>query len=127
VTRTQWLDLSALSMSNLIGKNILIVDEVDDTRTTLDYAVRELQKDVSEQAKKLGKENEKTEFSIFVLHNKDKVKKGALPKEMIDGGRYLAAVTTGDVWICYPWEATDIDEHDKMAAEQPKGSFDGPK
>lgn len=24
---------------------------------------------------------------------------------MMEGGRYHASVTTGDVWICYPWEA----------------------
>lgn len=54
-------------MTNLVGKNILIVDEVDDTRTTLEYAVRELQKDVETAAQKLGS-SEKTQFSIFVLH-----------------------------------------------------------
>src|SRR3954452_25246414 len=68
VTRTQWLDLSAVQMDSLIGKNILIVDEVDDTRTTLEYAVRELEKDVETASNKLGRENEKTKFSIFVLH-----------------------------------------------------------
>ena len=68
VTRTQWLDLTSLHMGNLIGKNILIVDEVDDTRTTLEYAVRELQKDVEEVAKREGRTDEKTTFSIFVLH-----------------------------------------------------------
>ena len=68
VTRTQWLDLSSLEMNNLIGKNILIVDEVDDTRTTLEYAVRELQKDVQNAQKKLGREGEKTNFFVFVLH-----------------------------------------------------------
>lgn len=68
VTRTQWLDLSSLEMSNLVGKNILIVDEVDDTRTTLEYAVRELEKDVETARQKLGREGEKTRFSIFVLH-----------------------------------------------------------
>lgn len=68
VTRTQWLDLSSLEMNNLIGKNILIVDEVDDTRTTLEYAVRELQKDVHDAQKKLGREGEKTNFFVFVLH-----------------------------------------------------------
>lgn len=68
VTRTQWLDLSALEMANLIGKNILIVDEVDDTRTTLEYAVRELQKDVELAQKHLGREGEKTNFFVFVLH-----------------------------------------------------------
>ena len=46
----------------------MIVDEVDDTRTTLQYAVQELEKDVSEVAKKAGRENEKTNFFIFVLH-----------------------------------------------------------
>ncbi|KAI9802903.1 MAG: hypothetical protein M1825_002134 [Sarcosagium campestre] len=120
VTRTQWLDLSSLSASSLIGKNILIVDEVDDTRTTLEYAVRELEKDVNEARRRLGREDERpTRFSIFVLHNKDKVKKGTLPREMIDDCRYLAARTVGDVWICYPWEATDIEEHDRLAATQP--------
>ncbi|KAL8939783.1 MAG: hypothetical protein Q9216_003170 [Gyalolechia sp. 2 TL-2023] len=117
VTRTQWLDLSALEMTNLVGKNILIVDEVDDTRTTLEYAVRELQKDVETAARSLGS-NEKTQFSIFVLHNKDKPKKGHLPQGMVDEGRYLAARTVSDVWICYPWEATDIDEHDQLAVSQ---------
>ncbi|KAI9777663.1 MAG: hypoxanthine-guanine phosphoribosyltransferase [Candelina submexicana] len=119
VTRTQWLDLSSLEMANLIGKNILIVDEVDDTRTTLEYAVKELQKDVETAKQKLGREGEKTKFSIFVLHNKDKPKKGHLPEDMHSENRYLAAHTVGDVWICYPWEATDIDEHDRLALSQP--------
>ncbi len=73
--------------------------------------------------------------------NKDKPKKGYLPQDMIDEGRYLAAHTVSDVWICYPWEATyvialllrlihtskltllpssDIDEHDALAESQVK-------
>lgn len=115
VTRTQWLDLTALGeMANLVGKRVLIVDEVDDTRTTLEYAVKELQKDVEEAREKIGSDL-KTEFAIFVLHNKDKQKKGILP-ESIMNGRYLAARTVGDEWICYPWEAMDIDEHDSNSA-----------
>ncbi|KAK3332284.1 phosphoribosyltransferase-like protein [Cercophora scortea] len=117
VTRTQWLDLSALGeMGNLVGKRVLIVDEVDDTRTTLEYAVRELEKDVEIARQKFG--GEKAEFSIFVLHNKDKAKKGVLPHDMLQQHRYHAARTVGDVWICYPWEAVDIDEHDEHAAAQ---------
>lgn len=50
--------------------------------------------------------------------NKDKQKKGTLPQDMIDEGRYMAARTVGEVWICYPWEAIDIDEHDMLAANQ---------
>ena len=68
VTRTQWLDLSSLEMSNLVGKNVLIVDEVDDTRTTLEYAVRELEKDVEAASEKMGRGGEKTRFCVFVLH-----------------------------------------------------------
>jgi hypoxanthine phosphoribosyltransferase len=95
-------------MANLIGKNVLIVDEVDDTRTTLEYAVRELEKDVEAAVQKLGRQGEKkTNFSIFVLHNKDKTKKGNLPQEILEG-RYSAARTVGDVWINYPWEATYV-------------------
>lgn len=106
VTRTQWLDLTSLEMANLIGKNVLIVDEVDDTRTTLEYAVKELQKDVASAAEKAGKDPNSTKFSIFVLHNKDKTKKGHLPEDMVKENRYLAAVTLPDLWINYPWEAT---------------------
>jgi len=69
VTRTQWLDLTSLGeMQNLVGKRILIVDEVDDTRTTLQYAVKELEKDVEAAREKFGIKGEKTVFSIFVLH-----------------------------------------------------------
>ena len=72
VTRTQWLDMSALGeMENLVGKRVLIVDEVDDTRTTLDYAVRELQKDVEAARLRIGS-TEATKFSIFVLHVSDR-------------------------------------------------------
>ncbi|PHH69781.1 hypothetical protein CDD82_7509 [Ophiocordyceps australis] len=115
VTRTQWLDFSALGeMQNLVGKHILIVDEVDDTRTTLEYAVKELEKDVEAARQKMGGDQPKTQFSIFVLHNKDKPKKGKLPDDMM-ATRYEAAKTVGDVWINYPWEAIDIDEHDGLA------------
>ncbi|KAH7323594.1 phosphoribosyltransferase-like protein [Rhexocercosporidium sp. MPI-PUGE-AT-0058] len=120
VTRTQWLDLTSLGeMENLVGKRILIVDEVDDTRTTLEYAVKELEKDVELARQKLGGKGEKTVFSVFVLHNKNKDKKGQLPEDMLNDNRYLAARTVPDVWICYPWEATDIDAHDEMAKKQP--------
>lgn len=76
-----------------------------------------------------------------VAQNKDKPKKGHLPQDMMEEGRYLAAHTVTDVWICYPWEATyvhcslgrllkdsklilmpasDIDEHDQLAMSQLK-------
>lgn len=41
VVRTQWLDFSTLGNRPLVGRKILIVDEVDDSRTTLGYACTE--------------------------------------------------------------------------------------
>lgn len=51
------------------------------------------------------------------MQNKDKTKKGTLPADMQTDGRYVAARTVKDVWICYPWEAIDIEDHDRLAAE----------
>ncbi|CAI1524483.1 hypothetical protein SEUBUCD646_0J03230 [Saccharomyces eubayanus] len=120
VIRTQWLDFSALNQhfDSLIGKKILIVDEVDDTRTTLHYALSELEKEVVEQQNLLNRINEDTVFSIFVLHNKDKPKKADLPDSMINSGRYIAAQTVPDMWLCYPWDAEDIEEHTELAKAQ---------
>ncbi|KAK9451433.1 phosphoribosyltransferase-like protein [Limtongia smithiae] len=120
VVRTQWLDFNTLESHalNLIGKNILVVDEVDDTRTTLHYAISELSKDIQKQAERLGRQGEVTKFFVFVLHNKDKPKRAQLPEEMMTGGYYHAAETVPDVWIAYPWEATDIDLQTKLAVDQ---------
>lgn len=120
VVRTQWLDFGNLSQhfDSLIGKNVLIVDEVDDTRTTLHYAVSELERDVLEMQQKLGRTDEKTTFSVFVLHNKDKPKKAQLPDDMLQNGRYIVGETVVDKWIIYPWDAQDIDEHTEKAREQ---------
>jgi hypothetical protein len=63
--------------------------------------VRELEKDVSEQARKSGRTQEPTQFGIFVLHNKNKPKKGKLPEELTRE-RYWAAEEIGDVWVNGP-------------------------
>lgn len=119
VVRTQWIDFGNLSqhLDTLIGKNIIIVDEVDDTRTTLHYAVSELQRDITKVEKELGRE-EKTDISVFVLHNKNKPKRADLPKEMFENGRYIVGQEVEDVWIAYPWDAQDIDEHTEKAKAQ---------
>ncbi|CAD6504437.1 BgTH12-06167 [Blumeria graminis f. sp. triticale] len=115
VIRTQWLDFhNQTQIKSLVGKRILIVDEVDDTRSTLAFAVSELKNDI-EQARKISNEEvSETTFNIFVLHNKIKEKEGKLPDEILLN-HYIAARTVEDVWISYPWEAKDIDEHDKLA------------
>lgn len=128
VTRTQWIDYKQCEL-DLVGKNVLIVDEVDDTRTTLHYALSELEKDAAEQAKAKGIDLEKqpdmkTTFGIFVLHDKLKAKKADLPAEILnDEYRYFAARTVPDTWYAYPWESTDIVYHTKKAMEQGNDVF----
>lgn len=128
ITRTQWIDYEQCKL-DLVGKNVLIVDEVDDTRTTLHYALHELEKDADEQAKAKGIDLEKqpelkTKFGIFVLHDKVKPKKADLPDEILkDENRYFAAKTVPDLWYSYPWESKDIVYHTKMAIEQGNDIF----
>ncbi|KAH9967270.1 PRTase-like protein [Russula dissimulans] len=113
VIRTQWL----YPGKTLLGKRVLIVDEVDDTRTTLQYAVSELQKDVDEAVQLLPeseREGSKPQFAVFAVHNKLKPKLGSLPADV----PYFAGEEVGDVWLDYPWEATDIEEHDQLALAQ---------
>lgn len=118
VIKTQWLDFSTLGSRPLLGRRILIVDEVDDTRTTLGYAVAELQADLEKQLASIPEDKRSsippTEFAIFVVHNKLKPKKAKLPDDV----RYYAGAELGDIWVEYPWEQTDIDEHYRLHAQQ---------
>ncbi|KAF9165688.1 hypoxanthine-guanine phosphoribosyltransferase [Actinomortierella ambigua] len=118
VIKTQWLNFDSHETS-LIGRNILIVDEVDDTRRTLAYAVRELAKDLELERQKLvekGLEVPETKIGVFVLHNKLKEKREELPKEIMES-RYFACKQMPDQWLVYPWDALDIDEHTEKSRE----------
>ncbi|KAI0060996.1 PRTase-like protein [Artomyces pyxidatus] len=115
VIRTQWLGPESGKV--LLGRRALIVDEVDDSRKTLQYAVLELQKDVEKELLALPeseREAARTKFAVFVVHNKLKPKLGAIPSDV----PYYAGDEVPDVWLDYPWEMADIDEHDRLAAEQ---------
>ncbi len=96
--KVQWIDDAK---KRLAGKKILLVDEVDDTRMTLEYCLGEL----------LGSGPE--EIAVAVLHNKVKTKKGRLPAEV---KRYWAGLDIEDKWVAYPWDAEDIDEQDRISA-----------
>ncbi|KAG0149233.1 hypothetical protein CROQUDRAFT_689349 [Cronartium quercuum f. sp. fusiforme G11] len=116
------LDFSTLGHTPLLGRRILIVDEVDDTRTTLSYAIAELEKDVKTQLEKLSVEERTklpaTEFAVFVVHNKKKPKAAQIP----DHVKYFAGLHIEDQWIDYPWEVTDIDAHEALAKASQKSS-----
>lgn len=95
--KIQWIDEVE---TKLEGKKILLVDEVDDSRITLEYCLRELLS------------HNPAEIAIAVLHNKKKIKKGVIPDEV---SHYFAGEALADSWICYPWDAIDIDEQERMA------------
>ncbi|OCF61678.1 transferase [Kwoniella mangroviensis CBS 10435] len=127
VVRTQWLDFSTLGSNfthgGLLGRHILVVDEVDDTRTTLTYTIRELQIDINKQSAAVEDDQERerlrkeTKLGIFVVHNKLKPKAAELPSDVA----YFSAVDTPDIWLAYPWECDgDIDAHDALRVHNPK-------
>lgn len=97
--KVQWVDEVE---RKLTGKRILLVDEVDDSRTTLEYCIRELLT------------HKPAEVAVAVLHNKNKEKRGIIPPEV---RIYLAGRELEDRWICYPWDALDIDDQNRHADE----------
>ncbi|KAJ2002776.1 hypoxanthine-guanine phosphoribosyltransferase [Coemansia thaxteri] len=119
VTKTQWLDFGSPTRVALLGRRILVVDEVDDSRKTLAYAVAELRSDVEAQERLAGMAPgaSATEIGVFVVYNKDKPKAEPLPPPVMR--RYFAAATTPDRWLAFPWDCTsDIAAHTALA-EQP--------
>ena len=78
----QWVDKQTIK-----DKNILIVDEVDDTRKTLSYLVEFF----NQNSKNLG---------VFVVNNKIKKKVYNLPNDVM----YIACRENTDIWINYPWD-----------------------
>jgi len=95
----QWIDEGE---KKLTGRKILLIDEVDDSRITLGYCLRELLRHTP------------SEIGVAVLHNKKKPKTGSIPAEV---KLYVAGMEIEDKWICYPWDALDITEHERMAEE----------
>ena len=93
----QWIDEVE---KKLTGRNILLVDEVDDSRVTLEYCLRELLL------------HRPSQIAVAVLHNKKKEKRGTIPREV---SLYFAGEEIDDRWICYPWDAKDIVEHERTA------------
>ncbi|MFP4491108.1 MAG: phosphoribosyltransferase [Spirochaetaceae bacterium] len=95
--KIQWIDEVE---QKLKGKKVLLVDEVDDSRVTLEYCLKEL---IAHNPK---------EISVAVLHNKLKEKRGVFPEEVKN---YFVGEELPDKWICYPWDADDIEYQDRMA------------
>lgn len=95
-SKIQWLDEAEKKIKN---KNILLIDEIDDTRSTLAYCIQELLI------------NSPKEIAVCVLHNKQKEKKAQFPQAI--SKIYVGENIVGDPWVFYPWDAEDINLHDK--------------
>jgi hypoxanthine phosphoribosyltransferase len=100
----QWFDQTIEYGKLVEGGNVLIVDEVDDSRTTLQFLVEQVLERCNPA--KVG---------VCVVHNKKKPKKGILP----DGVAYYAAEEVENHWNCYPWDAAvygrSIADHEALA------------
>jgi hypoxanthine phosphoribosyltransferase len=83
-------------------KKILLVDEIDDSRTTLVFCLNELLRYNPDQV------------AIAVIHNKLKTKNADFPGNIL----YFCGSDVENKWVVYPWSATDIDEHDRLAGMQ---------
>ena len=84
----QWMDFSSFK-----EKRILIVDEVDDTRKTLDFLINKLTKEEGIFSTKLG---------VFVIHNK--IKEKTVSDRHLNVYYYHNAEEVEDKWIVYPWD-----------------------
>ena len=98
--KVQWIDEVERKLK---GRRVLLIDEVDDTRTTLAYCLRELLR------------HEPAEIAVAVLHCKDKKKNDELPPQV---KRYWAGKHLEDQWVVYPWDAVDIDAHEACTRQQ---------
>ena len=99
----QWFDDTKWPGDLVPGGNVLIIDEVDDTRTTLQYCVEQVAK------------HNPARIGVAIVHNKTKTKRGTLPNDVA----YFAGADVPDHWNCYPWDADaysrTIDEHEALA------------
>ena len=87
----QWL--SDKEIQELSGKNVLIVDDLDDTRTTLLFIIDKL------------KHYSFNKIGIAVLYNKKKDKSGEIPLFC----EYFMVKDVDNHWINFPWEmSSDI-------------------
>ena len=84
----QWFDDSYGTGQLVKNGKVLIVDEIDDTRKTLECVVNKVQ------------EHQPSSIAVAVIHNKVKVKKGALPQSTT----YICGSEIGDEWVIYPWD-----------------------
>merc|ERR1719251_280540 len=102
VLEKQWIE----DKSDVLirGKRVVVVDECDDTRQTLCFAVEHLRQ-----------RNGPSAVACFVVHNKTKKKRSPLPPDVL----HICGAHVPDAWLCYPWDASayglDLVSHESLA------------
>eukprot|EP00299_Pterocystis_sp_00344_P004908 c16206_g1_i1.p1 GENE.c16206_g1_i1~~c16206_g1_i1.p1 ORF type:complete len:176 (+),score=21.85 c16206_g1_i1:42-530(+) len=85
---SQWLPSDA----DLSGHNVLIIDEIDDSRQTLAYITNRIHSGANGVPNRLG---------VFVVHNRITTKKGVFPESL---SHYSCQEVHSDEWVEYPWK-----------------------
>jgi len=78
----------------ITGRRVLVVDDVDDSRTTLAFALQYL------------RALHPIDVAVFVVHSKTRIK-----VEVPEVRQWFVGQQVDNVWIDYPWNQLDIDEH----------------
>mmetsp|Transcript_25634 Transcript_25634/g.48545 ORF Transcript_25634/g.48545 Transcript_25634/m.48545 type:complete len:222 (-) Transcript_25634:97-762(-) len=102
----QWFDDTQWPGNLVPNGNVLIIDEVDDTRTTLQYCVEQVRA-----------QHHPARTGVAVVHNKLKPKRGTLSEGDVE---YFAGADVPDYWNCYPWDSAayngrTIEDHEALA------------
>lgn len=87
VVKKQWFDETSGVGALVRGKRVLVVDEVDDSRATLQYCCEEL-----------VASNAPGALATFCVFNKLKPKKGVVPPDV----RMIVGAHVDDAWFCFP-------------------------
>lgn len=98
---TQWV------YDNLAGKRVLLVDEVDDSGTTIKFCLD-----------KLISENLADRIAIFTINCKNKKKHYSLG-DYPDPPTYFCCQEIDDVWVNYPWDQ----EQERDSSSTPTGTM----
>ena len=65
----------------------------------------------------------RAEIGVAVLHCKDKPKSDEFPPDIT---RYWVGQHLKDIWVVYPWDAEDIDQHERNIQASKRLSESGP-
>ena len=94
IQKKQWLTEKFID-ENVTNKNVLVIDELNDTGVTINYCIEELKK------------YSPNKIVVGVVDHKEKEKKVELPTDVL----YCYGRTVDDVWRVYPWESKHIYIH----------------